>query len=64
MRDVQYKISFRLYVFSLIQFYCKKVSDSLKLHVYERKLPQHTCKICAMLLLMIELAINTCAIGF
>jgi len=54
VQDVQYKISFRLYAFS----------DLLKLHVYERKLPRHTCKIRAMLLLMIELANNTFAIDF
>jgi len=49
--------------FYIISLITDKISDLLKLHVYERKLPQHTCKIRAMLLLMIELAINTCAIG-
>jgi len=38
-------------------FFAVKISDLLKLHVYGRKLPQHTCKIRAVLLLMIELAI-------
>jgi len=50
--------------FHVFNFIADRISDLLKLHVYERKLPQYTCKIRAMLLLMIELAINTCAIGF